>query len=328
MAKFDLPEAQLRQYRPEVADPADFDDFWAATLAESRDVPMEVRREPGPVELAQVTVEDVTFPGFGGHPIRAWLVLPRGAEGPLPCVVEINGYGGGRGLPIERILWPTAGYAHLFVDSRGQGLGWGNGAATWDPVGAGPTVPGMMTRGIESPETYYYRRLFTDAVRGVDAARSLPEVDETRVVFSGTSQGGGVSLAVAGLVPDLAGCIAEVPFLCHFDRAIDLTDEFPYQELVIYLKTTRQPRESLLSTLQYFDGVNHAKRAHAPLLMSAALMDAVCPPSTCFAAFNWYGDHAAGDVSKTIEVYGYNGHEGGQAHQQMRQLEFVAAVTA
>jgi hypothetical protein len=34
-----------------------------------------------------------------------------------------------------------------------------------------------MTRGIESPGTYYYRRLFTDAVRLVDAARTLDFVD-------------------------------------------------------------------------------------------------------------------------------------------------------
>jgi cephalosporin-C deacetylase len=31
----------------------------------------------------------------------------------------------------------------------------------------------MMTKGIESPETYYYRRLITDAVRAVDAVRAI-----------------------------------------------------------------------------------------------------------------------------------------------------------
>ncbi|WP_084106202.1 acetylxylan esterase [Demequina sp. NBRC 110056] len=325
MAKFDLPEPELRAYRPEVSEPADFDAFWERTLEEARQTPMRVDRAAGPIDLAQVVIEDVTFPGFGGDPIKGWLLTPRGAEGPLPCVVEISGYGGGRGLAIERTLWATAGYAHLFIDSRGQGLSWGSGAHTPDPVGSGPAVPGQMTRGIHDPHEYYYRRLFTDAVRGVDAARSLPEVDPSQVFFVGTSQGGGVALAVAGLVPDLAGCAAEVPFLCHFDRAIDLTDAYPYQELVTFLKITRKPREEMLATLQYFDGVNHAKRAHAPLLMSAALMDEVCPPSTCFAAFNWYGDRS-GQSDKAVEVYGYNGHEGGQAHQQMRQLEFVARL--
>ena len=328
MPLFDMPVPELRTYRPDVREPADFDPFWEATLERARRTEMVVEREPGPLDLPQVTIEDVTFPGFDGHPIRAWLAMPRGAVEGLPCVVEINGYGGGRGLAIERTLWATAGYAHLFIDSRGQGSTWGNGGATADPVGSGPAVPGVMTRGIGDPEQYYYRRLITDAVRGVEAARSLPEVDPARTVFLGASQGGGVALAVAGLVPDLAGCVAEVPFLCHFERALDISGQQPYEEIVQYLKVTRADRDSVLDSLAYFDAVNHAKRAHAPQLMSVALMDAVCPPSTGFAAYNWYASASGARPRQHIEIYPYNGHEGGQAHQQMRELEFVASVTS
>ena len=42
-------------------------------------------------------VFDVTFAGFGGHPIRAWLTRPAGTREDLPVVVEYLGYGGGRG---------------------------------------------------------------------------------------------------------------------------------------------------------------------------------------------------------------------------------------
>jgi cephalosporin-C deacetylase len=71
--------------------------------------------------------------------------------------------------------------------------------------------------------------------------------------------------------------------------------------------------------------VNFAKRAVAPSLWSVALMDLIAPPSTVFAAFNWYGG-ASGSASKQIEVYPYNGHEGGGAHQVAKQLDFVAAI--
>ena len=47
----------------------------------------------------------MTFAGFGGHPVKGWLTLPAGADGPLPLVVEFVGYGGGRGLPHEHLLW-------------------------------------------------------------------------------------------------------------------------------------------------------------------------------------------------------------------------------
>jgi cephalosporin-C deacetylase len=49
-------------------------------------------------------------------------------------------------------------------------------------------------------------------------------------------------------------------------------------------------------------------------------MDDICPPSTVFASFN----HYAGP--KEIEVYPYNGHEGGGAHQVARALEFAETV--
>ena len=82
-----------------------------------------------------------------------------------------------------------------------------------------PRVPGFLTRGIGSRETYHYRRVFADAERAVEAARSLELVDSARVGVVGISQGGGIALAVSGLVPDLAAVVARVPFLCDFPRA-------------------------------------------------------------------------------------------------------------
>ncbi|MFN3865919.1 MAG: acetylxylan esterase [Demequina sp.] len=326
MALFDLPREELESYRPEIREPADFDEFWANTITQARAHETSVTLTPGPITLGTLDVQDVTYPGFGGHPIKGWYSRPKGVDGPLPCVVEVCGYGGGRGLAIERTLWAAAGYAYFYMDTRGQGAGWGNGGDTADPVGSTPATPGFMTRGITDPAEYYYRRVYTDAVRAVDAARSLPGVDSERVVFAGGSQGGGIALGVAGLVPDLAGVLADVPFLCHFERSLDLSPEFPYGEVVKYLSVFRGQRERVLDTLSYFDGVNHAKRAQAPTLMSVALMDMVCPPSTGYAAFNWYGDRSAPGVRKEIEVYPYNGHEGGQAHQTTRQLEFVQSL--
>src|SRR5690606_23116617 len=105
--------------------------------------------------LTEVEVFDVEFSGFAGQTVRAWFMLPRSRSGPLPAVVEFNGYGGGRGLPHERMAWAAAGYAYLFMDTRGQGSAWGSGGSTPDDAGTGPSVPGFMTRGIEHPNDYY-----------------------------------------------------------------------------------------------------------------------------------------------------------------------------
>lgn len=320
MPRFDLPLIDLEQYAPAVREPADFDAFWSHTIAEARrhDAPVTVVPVESPLRL--VDVYDVTFPGFAGDPVKAWLTLPAGAAQPLPAVVEYNGYGGGRGLPGERIGWTAAGYAHLFMDTRGQGSMWGAEGSTPDPHGSGPSASGFMTRGIDDPAQYYYRRVYTDAVRAIDAARTLPQVDAERIAVCGGSQGGGIALAAAGLADGLVAAMPDVPFLCHFERAVGLTDRDPYQEVVRYLSVHRGSEERVFDTLSYFDGANMARRADAAALFSVGLLDPVCPPSTVYAAYNRYAG------PKRIEVYAHNEHEGGQAYQWHAQARFLAEL--
>lgn len=318
MANLDMPLAELRTYRPDIFEPSDFDEFWDRTLAEARQAPgaPTMARWSGPV--TELDVFDVRFPGFGGEPIAAWLTMPRGLSTPSPCVVEYNGYGGGRGFPTERMGWASAGFVHLFMDSRGQASAWGSGGDTEDPHGTGPSSPGFMTRGIQSPDTYYYRRFFTDAVRAVDFVKTLDVVDPDRIAVAGGSQGGGTALAAGALADGVAAVMADVPFLCHFRRALEMTEEFPYGEIIQYFSVHRLDVEKVFSTLSYFDGVNMARRVTAPTLMSVGLRDLVCPPSTVFAAANHLPQ------APELVVYPFNGHEGGGHFQWLRQLEWLS----
>ncbi len=317
MAHFDLPLDELRAYRPDRSEPPDLDAFWEQTLAEARAAASPPVLDPVDSGLVTVDVRDLTFSGFAGQPVRGWVVVPRAVEGPLPCVVEFIGYGGGRGLPHEWLDWSAAGYVHLVMDTRGQGSSWRTGA-TADADTGGPAAPGFLTRGIADPADYYYRRLFCDAARAVDVARGLAAVDPDRVVVAGASQGGGTAIAAAALADGVAAALVDVPFLCDIRRATELTDASPYAELVTYCKTHRDLVDRAFATLSYVDGVNLAPRATAPALFSAALRDEICPPSTVFAAFNhWGGD------DKDIRVWPYNGHEGGGAFQRAEQLRWL-----
>jgi cephalosporin-C deacetylase len=313
----DLSLDELRAYRSGVVDPDGFDKFWVRTLAEARAASGEIELAPTSTPITEFIVEDLTFPGFAGEPISAWVTRPR-SSGALPTVVQYQGYGGGRGLPHEHLEWAASGFCHIMMDTRGQGSNWGTGGNTPDDHGSGPATPGVMTRGISSPDTYYYRRLFTDAVRLVDAARNLDFVDSSRIAVTGGSQGGGIALAVAGLVPDLVGVLPDVPFLSDFRRSAQLTPQAPFTELTTYLSVHRDRVESVFEVLSFFDGVNFARRATAPARFSVALMDDVVLPSSVFASFNEY----AGSP-REIDVYEFNGHEGGQGHQWLRQARWL-----
>ncbi|MFF7049696.1 acetylxylan esterase [Streptomyces griseorubiginosus] len=327
MPAFDLPTKDLEHYRPDVQEPPDFGEFWRDTLKEAADPDVLVAVRPAENGLRLTDTWDVTFRGFAGDPVRAWYSRPAGVASALPAVVEYAGYGRGRGLPHERLTWVNAGYAHLLMDNRGQGDQYGNGGATPDPHALAPGGPGPAARGLLDPSDYHYRRLITDAVRAVTAVRALPGVDGDRVAAVGNSQGGGLALAVAGLVPDLAAVLVTAPFLCGIRRALDLTDASPYGEISAYLSVHRGAEEAAYRTLSYMEGVSFARRAFAPAHFGVGLRDTVCPPSGAYAAFNRYGELTGAEPSKEIHAYPYNGHEGGEAVQVRRQLDWLGGVS-
>lgn len=326
---FDLPLDQLRDYRPALSEPADLESFWASTLAEARG--HELAAEFAPVAdslLRTVDVFDVSFAGYGGDRIAAWLLLPKQRSGvPLPCVVQFIGYGGGRGLHHEWLDWSAFGYAHLIMDTRGQGSGWRTGE-TGDPGAglAGPHSPGFLTLGLPERDHYYYRRVYVDAVRAVDAARSHPDVDGARIALTGGSQGGGITIAAAALADGVCAAMPDVPFLAHFRRAVDLAGEDPYGELLRWCRVHVDQAEQAFDALSYFDVAILGRRASVPVLFSVGMHDPVCPPSTVFAAYNNYGQAAKTIVSKDIRVWPYHEHEGGEARQREEQARWLAAV--
>ncbi len=206
------------------------------------------------------------------------------------------------------------------MDTRGQGSAWIKGdTPDLETDGANPYFPGFLTRGILQPQTYYYRRVFTDAVRAVEAALEHPAIYNRRVAVSGISQGGGIALAVSGLVPEIAFVMPDVPFLCHYRRGTEITNAQPYQEIASYLTVQRDKESAVFATLAYFDGVNFAARAKAHALFSVSLMDEICPPSTVFAAYNHYSG------PKEIRIWRYNHHEGGGNYQVQEKIKFLRA---
>ncbi len=315
----DLPLADLRNYRPEVAEPGDFADFWSRQLAAARAHQAEASFEPVDAKVQHADVFDVTFPGYGGDPIKGWLLLPHRSAPGAAVIVEYIGYGGGRGLPFDWLKWSCAGHPHLVMDTRGQGGSWLSGDTADRGDGGAPSTPGFMTRGIASPHRHYYTRLFIDAARAIDAVQAHPAAAGRPIVTTGMSQGGGLTVAAAHLNGAVAAAMPDVPFLSNFRRAVEVTDSLPYYELADYCRLRPDKIEEVFATLSYLDIVNHASRVTAPALFSVGLADTITPPSTVFAAYNSYAG------PKDIAVFQFSGHDGGGTPHFLAQLAFLAA---
>jgi cephalosporin-C deacetylase len=313
MPWYDMPLAELREYRTSTQEPDGLDAWWAERIAQARALARPATVTPHQPRLYDpLEVFDVEFSGAGGDRVKAWYLRPRATPG-APLVVKYIGYGGGRGTPTEHVLLPSLGYALLVMDSRGQGGRWTSGATPDGATGTGPENSLVMTRGITTPENYYYTRMFTDAALAVDAAAELAG-DSHGIAVTGGSQGGALALATAALRSDVVRvCHADVPFLCDIQRAITLAPRLPYTEVPEFLAENIELADPALNTLRYVDCALLARRITATTLVSVGLMDDICPPSTVFAAYNEI------TADKEIAVFPYSGHSWPLAHTE-RQL--------
>lgn len=320
MPTLDWPLERLTEYKAPLTREPDFDAFWADALAELAGVPVTGNLTRLDYPCANVEAYRLEYPVCGGQSVAAWYLLPPAAlrrSERIPALAVYHGYGGSRGRVTEHLHWVLQGYAVLAVDVRGQA----GDTPDWSTP-AGGQMTGRMTQGIHDPRTYYYRAVYQDALRAVQWLRTRAEIDPSRVVATGNSQGGGLTLAVAALDGKLAAAMPDVPFLCHFRRAVDMHTAGPYGELLEYMKRRPEHVERVYKTLSYFDNVNLAGAIRCPVLCSVALIDTICPPSTVYAAFNQI------TAPREMRVYPYNGHEGGGSYHTEEKYRFLQQVLA
>ncbi len=295
------------QVRSELTKESDFDSFWKDSLAELKAVDPSFEIVPQPDRGNEKTdVFEITMRSHGDIHVRGWLEVPK-SEGPHPAVIRVPGYG-----------------------SNMRPLGEGGDGNNWDdmivysfnPRAHGNSVdevPGKPVdywiRGLDDKSTYYYRGAYLDCVRAVDFIASRADVDQKRIGVWGGSQGGGFAFATAALDPRIDFCAADIPFMCDWVNYFQLT---VWPEIDNWIADSDQRSwESTLRTLSYFDTMNMTDRIQCRTVMGVGLQDAVCPPSTSFAAYN----RVAGQ--KSFKVYKDKGHGLGSAHwnwvwQQMR----------
>jgi cephalosporin-C deacetylase len=317
MPSVDLPEGQLRSYRTTETEPADFEEFWGSTVAEARQVPLDIELGPATPALAHVQANQIWFGGYAGARISGWYVRPDGA-GPWPGLVYYHGYGSRAARPLELYALAAQGIAVLSMDCRGQG----GDSPDIPPVDGGHHA-GWLTRGLRDPATHYYRFVFADTVRAIDALAGLAEVDESRLATTGASQGGALSLAAAALSGRAKFVWSDIPFLCDFPRSVAITPAAPYTEIATYLRRHPALYETAFKSLAYFDIANHARRVSCPAKVTVGLWDDVCPPSGIFGMFA----RLPSEDTELI-VMPYHGHEVLYDQDERRFSELVQRLGA
>jgi cephalosporin-C deacetylase len=281
----DLPRDELAGYSGINPRPADFDDFWAAGLAELDRLDPQVKLEPADFQTPFAECFHLWFRGTAGAWVHAKLVRPRDAGAPHPAVLRFHGYYGRSPDWSAMLGYIGLGCTVAALDCRGQGgLSEDVGGVT------GWTLRGHIVRGLadDDPAKLYYRHVFLDTVLLARIVMDMDDVDAARVGATGASQGGALTLACAALEPRIKRAAPVYPYLCDYRRAYDL-DLGGYHEIGDWFRQfdPRHEREQEIFTkLGYIDVQHLAPRIRADVLLGIGLADVSCPPSTQFAAYN------------------------------------------
>ncbi len=290
--------------------PADFDDFWAAIMAEASAIPLNPSMERVPLRSTdEVDVYEIHYDSLDGLRIAGWYCVPteRYLPPPYPGLLIVPGYISEPTLPKS---WAKLGYAAVGVAPRGK---------LRSNRHFNPGYPGLLVHNIVDRNTYGYRGFYVDACRAVDFLLSRPEVDHGRIGVHGSSQGGALTIVTAALRADAITCgAAGAPYLCGFMDAIALTHTYPYEEINDYLRAHPEREPAVRETLAYYDGINFAPLIRCPMLIYIGLADDVCPPETGYAVY-----HALGGP-KEIHAYPRCAHDAGIYWEMPRIVDFLA----
>jgi cephalosporin-C deacetylase len=247
------------------------DDFWRATRERLAREPIEAKVEPV-AEALPYKVSKVTLRGLDGVHFIARLALPVQGEGgarPWPVIITTSGYSGRQqGVMLSEC---QRGYAVVQVFARGQG----ESAELWKLDGD------KLTAHLDDPDGAFYQGAYCDIMRAIDFAMTRDDLDHDRIALVGTSQGGGIALAVAALDDRVKAVVAHVPFLCN----MRLAARTPGSLVKERLDKAKRNDDAALRTLAYFDPYELAPRLRVPVLMSAGGKDTLCPMATIQSVF-------------------------------------------
>lgn len=232
------------------AKPADFDAWWQAIDDELAATPAAPELEWLPLRSTDFAdTHVVSLTSIGPYRIHGYYSVPKG-DGPFPGLYLLPGYAS---VVVPPPYEDRQRYAVLNLIYRGQ-------RHADKPYAA--TFPGLLTDGIDDPQTYRFRGIMADLIRGAEFLRARSEVDPARVGLMGNDW----AITVAARRPGFAAVESASSFFYNALAMADRSDAYPIEELNDYRRTYPEKEGAMRRTLAYVDPLHHAPRLTDPLL--------------------------------------------------------------
>ncbi len=298
--------------------PNDFDDFWKEAMEELAAVnPAYKMTEDFEKSTAKHKVYRVEMSSLADTRIYGWLSIPTTLLGSkFPVLVGYGGYH----IVLEPIYFDE--FASFMLNARGADK------AAFKLLD--PEDIEMIVYNVEDPKKYIFRSMYMDCIRAVDFIFANEDLgfDLKRVAVFGGSQGGSLSLMVAGLLGSkIQTCMADNPTYCDFHLNLAMQDNIREESFILkgfnsYLEENRNTMSKgvLLNNLSYFEIQNFVPKIKCSVLLGIGLLDPLAPAVTTIGMYNKLNP----EVIKMSEIYTFPqlAHEVPDRHNTFKSIWF------
>lgn len=267
--------------KPSLPLPDDFDEFWSAQKRKLAAVPVNSRLTP--IKSPQTGVEcfDLQADCIGA-PVSGYFARPMGSKPrSLPIILTVHGAGVRSSSLDGAANWAKQGFLALDINAHGIPNGQPSNFYTDLANGA---LKDYRSAGRESRETIYFLGMFLRVLRAIDFLTVQPEWDGRTLIVYGSSQGGAQAIVAAGLEKRVTFFAAGVPAMC--DHSGTMAGRASGWPKLVPNGPDDRPDPRALNAARYYDMVNFARRARASGIVTVGFIDATCPPTSVYAAYN------------------------------------------
>jgi len=270
------------QLQPSTVMPADFEEFWQQTIKEARYTSLEPTKRLLPERCTKdVNVYEVSFQNIKWNARTYAILCVPVKEGRYPALLRVPGAGV---RPYGGDVW-TASQGVITLEIGIHGIPVTMEQKVYDDLANG-ALSGYWNYGMDHRDASYYKRVIVGCIRAVDYIEQFTPWNGKQLGVTGSSQGGFLSLATAGLDKRVT-CYAPVhAALCdHTNSFKGVACGWPHY---FYKNDKIKSESEQVVTSRYYDGVNFARLITDQQRgwFSFGYCDDVVPPTTAWSTYN------------------------------------------
>ena len=267
--------------QPSTVMPSDFKEFWEQSIAKARKTDLDPTKRLLPERCTKdVNVYEVSFHNeqWGSRTYGILCVPVR--EGKYPALLRVPGAGV---RPYEGDVY-TASQGVITLEIGIHGVPVTMQQGVYDNLNNG-ALRGYWEFNMDSREKHYYHHVIMGCIRAMDYIEQYTPWDGKNAGVTGSSQGGFLTLATAGLDKRIT-CYAPVhAALCdHTNSLRGIACGWPH----FFYWNKGKGQEKQIEVSRYYDGVNFARLINDQQRgwFSFGYCDDVVPPTTAWSTYN------------------------------------------